>query len=178
MGGRTPKQTLLVLDGHDGAGKSTLALGLAEALGAPYVRPFSGEYAARMVAEAERGDTRLVAEIARQSAERALAARDEPVLVCDRHWLTVYALAPETCWEPWRPGPSTTLCWADLGTTLARLATRDERRSPPSYHAYFIRRYWDLGLRFGCNVLRTDNQSIEACREQLLLWARRQINAA
>jgi hypothetical protein len=166
------QQTLLVLDGHDGAGKSTLAQRLGEALGAPVIRPFSGEFAARMVAQAERGDARRVASIAQESARRALAGHDEPVLICDRHWLTVFALAPETCWEPWRPGPPTTLCWANLETTLARLANRDEAHFPPAYHHYYLRRYWELGHRFGCNVLRTDQISVDACVEQLVAWAR------
>jgi len=164
-------RTLLVLDGHDGAGKSTLALLLAEALGGVCVRPFSRRYGVRMVAEAESGDAAIAARLARECADGVLAAHDAPLLVCDRHWLTVFALLPECFWASWQPLPPTTLVWADLATTLARVAPRSEVQYAPAYHDYYLRRYWDVGQRFGCNVVRTDTLTVAECLDRLVDWA-------
>ncbi len=169
------EKTILVLEGHDGAGKTTLARLLAEALGGAYVRPFEGDVGPRLLAQIERGDLDGANATALTAVERAVTAADAPLLVCDRHWLTLFARLPEPLWAAWGRLPPTALCWADLNTTLARLAQRQEASLPRAYHVHCLRRYWDLGQRFACPVVRTDRAPVATCLEQLHAWARRQL---
>ena len=165
-------KTLLVLDGHDGVGKTTLAALLAASLGGVHLRPFAGEAGTRMLATAETGNLRRAAAVARAAVDRTIAACDASVLVCDRHWMTAFTLLPESYWTDWLPLPPTTLCWVDLTTTLDRLAQRGEPQPGRAYHENYMTQYWELGQRFGCHVLCTDQATIETCLDRLIAWAR------
>jgi len=160
------------LDGHDGAGKTTLALALAAASGSAYVRPFSGAVGSALLDAADRSDTAAVLEIGRDALTGALAEHGRP-LVLDRSWLTVASLLPvaefAAGWSTWIP---TVLCWSALPVTLERLATRDEQPESVAWHQHYLQRYLALSEHFGVPVLRTDGGSPEDClallRDRLL----------
>jgi adenylate kinase family enzyme len=162
-----------VLDGHDGSGKTTLAARLAQYLGGVHVRPFSGNVGELFLWSIERGDFSFAGELARHAVEHALAKHDAPVLIFDRHWMTVFSVLPEAYWNAWEPLPPTTLCWASLETTLSRLAVRSDDEDRAYDHQHFLSVYRQLGQRFGSHVLDTSDLTPDESFEILLSWARR-----
>ena len=90
----------------------------------------------------------------------------------DRHWMTVFSLLPESYWDAgaWQPLPATTLCFADLKHSLARLNKRAEKSYEESYHSYYLELYDKLARHFGVNILRTDQHTIEECLKKLTTW--------
>ncbi|MFL6164076.1 MAG: hypothetical protein ACJ74U_17885 [Jatrophihabitantaceae bacterium] len=156
------------LDGHDGAGKTTLAVALAGVSGSAYVRPFSGAVGRELMAAAEKADTAAVAEIGRTALSGALADHGRP-LVLDRSWMTVASLMPATefaaCWSIWIP---TVLCWSALPATLERLASRSEEPRTAAWHRHYLERYLAISEQFGVPVLRTDDRTPAECLALLL----------
>jgi adenylate kinase family enzyme len=168
---RASRARVLVLDGHDGSGKTTLALKLAESLGGVYVRPFAKSIGERFTSSVNRGEYSVASDIARNAVEGALSTIDGRVMVFDRHWMTAFSLLPESYWKAWQPLPPTTLCWANLKTTLRRLRLRSRDDNHCYDHAKFLTIYWKLAERFECNILRTDRLNLEDSVEALRLWA-------
>jgi adenylate kinase family enzyme len=169
----TPEATVLVLDGHDGAGKTTLATRLAESLGGVHVRPFAESTGRQFTAYVDQGNLSGAADLARNGVEGMLSRFDGRVLVFDRHWMTAFSLLPECYWKAWQPLPPTTLCWANLETTLQRLRFRRRNEERCYDHRQFLSIYWKLAERFECNILRTDTLDLEDSVEALQLWAER-----
>ncbi|HEY9259625.1 hypothetical protein [Chitinophaga sp.] len=162
---------ILAIDGHDGAGKTTMAILLAQALGAKYLRPFGGTTGAALIEHAEKKEYQQVADLGRAAVNALLQENDQDILVFDRHWMTIFTLIPEAYRQDWLPVPPTTLCYAGISTTLQRLAIRTEETFDVAYHTGYMAQYLSLGKTFGANILRTDQHSQEACLAQLLTWA-------
>jgi hypothetical protein len=165
-------RTIIALDGHDGSGKTSLASSLAYALSGLYIRPFAGAVGELLIWAVEVGEFAFASELAQKSVKKVLATDNSPILIFDRHWMTVFTLLPEEYWPAWKPLPHTTLCWANLDTTITRLHMRNETPLEPSYHNHYLQSYWHLGERFGCNILRTDQLSFVASVDVLVEWAR------
>jgi hypothetical protein len=167
----TVARTIVALDGHDGAGKTTLARRLASALGGVHVRPFAGAAGARLVSLAT-VDPEAAARFGWDAIAAAEAAAPGDLLVFDRHWMTICSLLPAPC-RPAVAMPPTALCWAALAPTLARLAARGDRDGavPVAEHERYLAIYADLGRRFGCLVLRTDRESEDESLARLAAWA-------
>jgi hypothetical protein len=143
-------------------------------LDAEYVRPFAGATGARLLelAKCDPGET---VQFARSVVAKATEMARGDVLVFDRHWMTVCSLVPEPHWSVWTPIPATALCWADLSTTLARLAGRDEDEESVLEHRRYLRCYWDMAHRFHCFTVRTDQESEDRSLERLVEWSAGQI---
>lgn len=168
------RRTILVLDGHDGSGKTALAERLAQSLGGIHVRPYSGITGQLFIWSVERGDYCFAADLALRAVDFALAKNDAPVLIFDRHWMTAFSVLPESYWGAWQPLPPTSLCWAGIETTRARLAVRSDDDDEEAYdHNHFLKVYWELGQRFRCHVVETDDLTLDESFEILLSWARR-----
>lgn len=164
---------VLALEGHDGAGKTTLAARLADALGGRHVRPFAGTAGELMLWSALRGDAAFARDLARRAIDRARDVnRDARVLVFDRHWMTISTLLPEAMWDAWAPRPPTALLLASLDATLARLGARDEPPETVASHARYLALYEQLAARYGAVVVRTDDADPDACLVRLVAWAR------
>lgn len=160
---------ILALDGHDGAGKTTLAQRLCEEVGAQYVRPFAGRRGSALMRAYRRGDVACIIEVGTEAITEAIAACVSDSLVLDRGWLTVSTLVSEAefrgRWHLWLP---TVLLWCDLETTLHRLGVREsEVREPILWHKEFLDIYQQRRRLCDGPVLRTDMQEPEACVEQL-----------
>jgi cytidylate kinase len=169
---RSSERLILAVDGHDGSGKTTAARRLAQRIGAPYVRPYAGAAGAAFLATAEAGDFELACEIAARAVRVALESRPEAdVLVFDRHWVTVASVVPPGYLEDWRPLPATAVCWADLATTLERVAGRAEAQEPLAWHRRYVERYRELAERFGCHLVRTDELTEDEVVDDLVAWA-------
>ncbi|MCW3463445.1 hypothetical protein [Chitinophaga nivalis] len=169
---RNPQQSLiLAIDGHDGAGKTTLAGLLAEKLGGVYVRPFGGATGTSLITQAEQHHYQEVSRIGLMAIRDAAAQHDARVLVFDRHWMTVFTLIPAAYRDEWFPLPATTLCYAGMPATLLRLGERDEAIFDRAYHEGYMQQYYDLAHQYGAHILRTDQHDVAQCLDMLVQWA-------
>lgn len=137
--------------------------------------PFSGALGDRMLAAAVEGHPERTASIAHAAVARSIDECPSSVLVFDRHWMTVLTLVPEKFWEPWLPPPPTTLCWADVNTTIRRLDCRGEAKLSRGHHSYYIARYRNIAERFDCQVLSTVGMSETDSLARLIAWAQRYV---
>jgi adenylate kinase family enzyme len=171
MGKADVHTQILVIDGHDGSGKTTLAQTLARDLGATHIRPFSGEQGASILATAEAGQVDEANRIAREMVDTALDSAPTSILVMDRQWMTMFTLLPERLWQHWLPLPPTLLCFCSLSTTLSRLAERSEAQAPRTWHETYLKRYQDLARQFEVPLLRTDRLSRHAALQHAVAWS-------
>ncbi len=148
---------ILVIDGHDGSGKSTVAGLLARRLGWVVARPFTGAVSAAFYRCLERGEYASLSRITRAAVTR-LEAQHPAGVIFDRHWLTMLSVLPRELWADWHPTPPTLMCRADPATTSARVSARGEtRRNTPAYHRRYCEAFSALAQRFGVPVLDTSN---------------------
>ncbi|MDQ5821773.1 MAG: AAA family ATPase [Actinomycetota bacterium] len=160
---------IVVLDGHDASGKSTLAPLLASSLGGAYAQPFAetlGDLIAWLWGSERFEEANDVAHLA---VERALAQGDETTpLVFDRHWLTLFTVLPERLHASWLPLPLTVLCWTDGATTARRLAQRSEPVGDLAQHEHYCRLYRELALVHDVPILDTTALSVQAAVDRLV----------
>lgn len=159
-------QKVLVLDGHDGAGKSTLARWLAQELGAHYVKPFDASLGELISGLWSRGDYVLADVVSRKAVEFELARhKDGEVLIFDRMWLSLFTVLPEQFHGNWNR-PDTILVWADVATTNQRLRERGERVDEQE-NRHFCALYPRLAERYGIPVLDTSRRTIDESKQDL-----------
>ena len=165
--------SLLVFDGHDGCGKSTLAALTAAELGGQVVKPFSdslGDHIAWLwrnerFADADR--------LARSSLER-VREQFPPPLIFDRHWTTMFTVLPEEFWAEWGELPPTVVCHAATDTVMTRLDSRGEDLGDPQEHDYFNELYVKLApMARNHLVLDTTSVGVEDCLAQVLDFVHR-----
>ncbi|WP_242905052.1 AAA family ATPase [Actinomadura terrae] len=154
---------IIVLDGHDGCGKSTLARQVARLTGGSVVKPFGdtlGDHIAWLW-----GNRRFAAadELARSSIERVLQ-REPGTLVFDRHWATMFTVLPEHFWSNWGEPPRTVLCTASVETVVRRLTERGEDPGDRDEHAHYLTQYLKVIERCPRSlVLETDRVGLDGC---------------
>ena len=168
---------IVALDGHDAAGKTTLANALANAIGALYRRPFHGSLGAALIRAGEKQDFDEVITLGEEGIRAAIESPEERVpIVLDRSWMTVASLIKQNRlpvfferWQWWIP---TALCWADLVTTMQRLAHRDEPKEAVGVHQHYLAAYKFLAERSNAFTVRTDVHSERVCLKLLRNWFR------
>lgn len=151
----------IVVEGLDGTGKSTLASGLAERLGAVLLRtPGAALAAARPLIDEAYGDSPIAAQLFYASSVVAAAAEAMALVaagrdvVCDRYWLSTWVYARERAASvdlrvvesTLPPADLTLLCEVDEETRSARLLRRgmsdaDRATLAPGRAARLQRRY-------------------------------------
>lgn len=161
---------LLVVDGFDGSGKTTLATALGHHLGAPVARPFTGPVAQSFAAHFDAGRFQELHRCTRDAVDGAVASLGPaPKVVFDRHWLTLLSVLPPDLWEGWLPPPPTVMTWAPPEVTFQRLTLRGEtRRNTLAYHQEWCARFLDLARRFQVPVLDTSRLSRDQVLERAL----------
>lgn len=162
---------IFVLDGHDGAGKTTLATMLANKINAAYVRPFSGNIGEQLIRFAQEKKFAETSEWGMQVIQNIRDSYPNQSLVFDRHWMTVFTLVPQIYWRQWMPLPRTVLCWANISITLERLQTRSENKYSEDYHRYYLDVYKKIANQFDSYFLDTSFKNIEASLSELLVWS-------
>lgn len=164
-----PIEGVVGIDGHDGTGKTTIAGNVAAQLGMRYLRPFGGHRGLELSRASAEGNTQEVLRIGAAALNDALqSAAGRGPAIFDRSWLTVASLVDDAefhaTWTLWIP---TVLCWADLPTTLARLAQRDEPEESEARHRYYIAKYKTIAAANGCPLVDTSHSGVEASTAEM-----------
>ncbi len=144
---------VVAVEGHDGAGKSSVARILADRLNARYVRPFGPPVGAQLSALRDVGAFDEMLTVARRAIHDAVSTAAAPRVVSDRHWVTVLTMAALRVGDltsDWFPLPDTVVLWTDVQTTRRRHLQRGESPSALDrdvrYCAAFRRVSRELGL--------------------------------
>ena len=167
----TQETIIIALDGHDGAGKTTLAHMLAEHLEGQYVKPYSDSLGDMIAWLYRRNNMELADLLSRTAVEKVIDDNPSPkVLVFDRHWLSMFTVLPQKYHDQWRPLPPTILCWANLETTYRRLIERGESIEKREKHEYFCSLYKELAVTNQIPIVDTSFQSIDKSLDQILKY--------
>jgi len=158
----------VVLDGHDGAGKSTIAEALSAKRSLRYIKPFHGSLGDFVAWAWQTERYELADAAARGALEFALSAVEPKTsVVFDRHWLTMFTVLPESLWPSWTNKPRTILCWTDPITTSVRLRDRGEEPGSLAHHELYCERYLSLARRFEVPVVDTTHLSVPEAIDQI-----------
>jgi hypothetical protein len=153
-----PFRKLIVLDGHDLTGKTTLAKIAAWKLGGRYIEPFSSSIGSMIHFGYLKGEYGFLSRLFKHSMEKALSEAPEgpgPVVV-DRHWMTVFSLIPKEFWDEWRPFPKTILCTCSSQVmAMRRVANGTFDSMKQEYDSFYLERYEILAKRFEVPILDT-----------------------
>jgi thymidylate kinase len=152
---------VLVIDGVDGSGKTSIANALARHLNGRYVKAFGGDTGRRIRSLNESGGKAEAESVARQAVQETVSRNtDASLLVFDRHWLSILAFISEEFAPNWQPYPPTVLVWASLDTLRQRLQARGTMREDLDSIAHYARRYDVLAAQY--NLPRLDTSLIGA----------------
>lgn len=168
------KQEILVLDVHDGAGKTTLANLLAEKVSGEYVKPFNNSLGDMIAWLYKNQKYALTDTVSRLAIEKVYDEnkydenKNVNCLIFDRHWLSIFTLLPEKYFSNWGKLPKTFLCWVDVETTIQRLTERGETILENDRHEYYCSQYKKLAERFGVPLIDTNKYNIDESLEKIL----------
>jgi len=162
------RRIALVLDGLDGAGKSTIARLVAQAIGGRVLHPYDGN-GPLLVWLARTGQHALADSIAHAAVAMAMDRVPEGVpIVFDRHWFTASQLLSSLYRPGWEPRPFTLLCWADRETTVARMIARGEDRDALEMTQDRVETYRRLAAELDVPLLDTSRTTPEEAAERVL----------
>lgn len=154
----------LIIEGQHGAGKTTMAVRAAEALGGVYVKPFTGTLGAHMSWLSEHGRNRELNAIGLSAVERMIDLNPRGPRVFDRHWASMFSILPEEYWHDWYPVPPiTVVCHAEPMTAYRRLRERGDDPLDLTVHHRFQTIFRDLAGRFDTLLLDTTHRTAESC---------------
>ncbi len=152
---------VIVLDGYDGSGKTTLANMLVQELGGRYIKSFKdslGWLIWSLFADQEFDLADLVSRTACRKEEET--NRDASFLIFDRHWMTMFTLLPELYHVNWEPLPKAFLCRADIEIIVKRLHSRGEKlETSIDVHLEQQRRFDNLAEKFRVPIIDTSSRS-------------------
>ncbi len=169
MGESSAPPRIIVLDGHDGSGKTTLARMAAESLDGTYAKPFDGTLGDMIMWLSDERRYELADQLARASIEKIMKEHHaSPLPIFDRHWLSMFTLFPAELRDSWYPLPATILCWTDLETTKLRLSTRGEELGDGAEHERYIRLYRALAKSFDLPIIDTSTESPGASLDRIV----------
>jgi len=151
------KQLIIAIDGHDGSGKTTVSKLLAETINGKYVKPFSGDTGDLIVWAYKNKKYQFLEDLALNAINFTIDNNsNEPILVFDRHWLSIATLLPSNCVDKLAK-PITFLCWANIDTTMDRLFIRNDDQEKAWDNKKYCDLYRKLGLKNEVNIIDTSD---------------------
>jgi hypothetical protein len=160
---------IFAVEGHDAAGKSTLAELLADRTGARLVRPFSGALGDLIAWLWGREEFALADEVARASVRKEIMSHvDGRPLIFDRHWMTMFTVLPSKLHDHWRPLPPAALCWTDVDTTCERLRSRGEPVGDRRLHERYCTLYRQIAVDHRVPIVDTTRRTVGESLDELL----------
>lgn len=175
-GGASPRPSnhgpdVLVLDGHDGAGKTSIARRLDPEYGR-YAKPFEGTLGDHLAWLASNARWEEVDATARAAVDEIMDRHADALrLIFDRHWLSMFTLLPEAYRVRWYPVPRTIFCWTTLDTTLRRLDRRGEPVGDVTKHRRYVEAYQALAERYRVPVIDTTELTAEQATAEVIRLA-------
>jgi thymidylate kinase len=165
----TPNR-VIVLDGYDGSGKTTLAKMLVQKLGGTYVKSYNDTLGRLIWGLFADDEYALASLVARTACRKELDAhRGESWLVYDRHWMTMFTLLPPEYHAEWIPLPTTFRCHAPVDVTVARLHARGEKLDTPrEVHRQQIERFETVSERHDVPSIDTSAASPAECLQGIM----------
>jgi thymidylate kinase len=162
--------SIVVFDGHDGCGKSTLARRAAAQIDGQVVKPFGDRLGDHIAWLWRKSRFDEADKLARASIEREMESADphRPILF-DRHWLSMFTVLPEELWHSWHPLPLTVVCHADTDVVVRRLLERGEDSGDRYEHVRFQQLYLELArLAPASLVIDTTDRSVDDSAREVL----------
>lgn len=158
----TTHQRIVALDGHDGAGKTTLANILANKLNGKYVKPYNDSLGDMIAWTYKNNKYDLTDLFSRTAIEKVYDEnKNSDYLIFDRHWLSMFTVLPEKYYINWHNLPKTFLCWADIKTTHKRLLEKGEEILEIDKHEYYCDLYKKLALRYNIDIIDTSIYNVD-----------------
>lgn len=152
----------LVLDGHDGVGKTTVAAALAERVGGTVLKPFANELGDHIAWLWRHGNYQEANDLCLRSVERVLTTTKAPrPWIFDRHWVTMFTVLPRSFHDQWKPLPTTVVLTADTGVMMDRLVERGEDPLERELHEKYRLLYNELGREQGALIIDTSGTVID-----------------
>jgi len=156
---------IIVLDGYDGSGKTTIAQQLAGEIGGQYIKSYKdslGKLIWSLLDGCEYDLASLVAYTACRKEEELNSS--SKYIIFDRHWLTLFTLLPEPFHQQWLPLPETFLIKADTDVVIKRLHSRDEKVNvPASVHLEQQKKFENIADQYNIPKIDTTDTSADEC---------------
>jgi thymidylate kinase len=162
-------QVVIALDGHDGAGKTSLAKLAAKKYGFKYVKPFDDSLGDLISWSFKNRKFDFTDEISRLAIEKIYEEGRGENLIFDRHWLSIFTVIPVEYHIKWFPVPRTILCWSNLKTTMHRISERGEKEGDAESHAFYCGEYRRLAGKYEVPIIDTSFEEISKSFEHLCL---------
>lgn len=158
------KPKIIVIDGHDGTGKTTIAKKLAKELDGVYIKPFDGIIGDIIVWLYERKKYKLLNKISFSILEKCIEENNNAnYLIFDRHWLSIYTLLPSKYYNEEFNFPYTILCTANSKTIIQRLRERNNKEEMNWDNDYFRKKYLEIANNYDLKIIDTSTINIENC---------------
>lgn len=158
----------IIVDGHAGSGKTTLARAIAATLGLTYVKPFDGATGEINAWLYRQGRTADLVAFRRIVSEHALEQSAERPVVFDRLFPSTLSLLDAGDWPDRLPlAERTLICWCPAEVTVARLKQRGRDIWSVEDHRRFCRIFADIAARYGLCVVDTGVLSAEAALDRV-----------
>jgi len=155
------KLKIVVVDGHDGSGKTTIAKCIAEEYGMKYIKPFSESLGDLIAWSYRQNKFEFANDVSLAAVDKQLSENKGMDLVFDRHWLSMFTVLPIEFHSLWKR-PITICCWADVNTTISRLRARNETEVNEWNHEYYCDSYKRYAEQYGAMLLNTsDNDDVK-----------------